>query len=256
MIPKVIHYCWLSEDKYPDKIRRCIDSWKRNLPDYELIKWDFSRIDKSKFKWVSDAFDNRRYAYAADYIRVYALYHYGGIYLDSDVEILKPFDDLLDSPYFMSHEYQSDKIEAAVMGAEKGLPLFKHMLDYYDGQSFILSNGSFNEVTIPTLMMNVIKNQFEMVEIDNVSQINQDYANRYYILPYEYFSPKSYLNGHLHLTDRTYSIHHFSGSWYPKYYQVENAFWHSLGLRNLKILWRIKNLLKYGTLRSNPTKSI
>ena len=100
MISKVIHLCWLSGDPYPEKIKKCIDSWKRVLSDYEIILWDTKRFDLDSSIWVKQAFEAKKYAFAADYIRFYALYHYGGIYMDSDVEVLKSFDDLLHLPYF------------------------------------------------------------------------------------------------------------------------------------------------------------
>lgn len=83
MIPKIIHYCWLSGDEVPENLKKCMDSWKKIIPDYEFVKWDFTKFDKSSSAWVSEAFDNRKYAFACDYIRLYAVYNYGGIYLDS-----------------------------------------------------------------------------------------------------------------------------------------------------------------------------
>lgn len=96
MIPKVIHYCWISGDPFPEKIQKCVDSWKRVLPDYEVVLWDYAKIHALNVRWCEEAIACKKYAFAADYIRFYALYNYGGIYLDSDVEVLKPFDDLLE----------------------------------------------------------------------------------------------------------------------------------------------------------------
>ena len=126
MIPKTIHFCWLSSDPYPEKIQHCINSWKRFLPDYEFVHWNFDRFPRGKSLWVDQAFDSHKYAYAADYIRLYALYNYGGIYLDTDVEVLKSFDDLLSLPYFIGQEPSETGIEAAVLGFEKGNKLI-HM---------------------------------------------------------------------------------------------------------------------------------
>lgn len=135
MIPKIIHLCWLSGDAYPPLIQKCINSWKTVLPDYEIWLWDGKRFDINSSIWVKEAFSVKKYAFAADYIRCYALYHFGGIYLDSDVEVIKSFDDLLHLPYFVGKE-QAGGFEAATMGFEKGHPFFKHMLDYYDGRHF------------------------------------------------------------------------------------------------------------------------
>ena len=116
-IPKIIHYCWLSENPVPEDMLRYMATWKEHLSDYEFIKWDFNRFDINSSVWVKEAFENKKYAFAADYIRFYALYHMGGIYLDSDVEVLKSFDDLLDLPYFVGAE-KAQTPEAAVIGAE------------------------------------------------------------------------------------------------------------------------------------------
>lgn len=251
MIPKVIHYCWLSDDPYPKEIQRCINSWKKYLPDYEFIKWDFSRISKSDFKWVSDAFDNKKYAFAADYIRVYALYHYGGIYLDSDVEVIKSFNDLLKNPYFFCYEYGRDTIEAAVIGAQQHMPFYKYLLDYYNNQSFVGRDGSLFNRTIPSLMRDLISSKYRKFSIDNPDEII-DNPNNIYVLPFDYFSPKNFLDGKIYTTSRSYAIHHFQASWFPRYYQLEQTLWRAVGVRNLMLLWRIRNLFKYGSLRSYP----
>lgn len=99
MIPKKIHYCWLSNDAMPEKLQHCVESWKNNLPDYEIIKWDLKKFPLEKSIWVRQAYERKKYAFAADYIRLYALVTEGGIYLDSDVEVLKTFDDLLHLPF-------------------------------------------------------------------------------------------------------------------------------------------------------------
>ena len=104
MIPKIIHLCWLSGDPYPPKIAKCLKTWEKFLPDYEVVLWDTQRFDLNSSLWVKQAFEKKKYAFAADYIRFYALFHIGGIYLDSDVEVLKSFDDLLDLPYFIGAE--------------------------------------------------------------------------------------------------------------------------------------------------------
>ena len=121
MIPKIIHLCWMSGDPFPSDIQKCIDSWKRILPDYEIWLWDTKRFDLSTSVWVTEAYDKKKYAFCADYIRMYALFNYGGVYLDSDVEVLRSFNDLLTLPYFIGYE-SKQYFEAAVIGAEKGNP--------------------------------------------------------------------------------------------------------------------------------------
>ena len=136
MIPKIIHFCWLSDDEYPKLIKKCIESWKNKLPDYELILWDTKKFDLNSTIWTKQAFEAKKYAFAADYIRLYAVYTYGGIYLDSDVEVLKKFDSLLNLPYFAGLE-QNEIIEAAVFGAEKGTDWVADCMRYYDDRPFI-----------------------------------------------------------------------------------------------------------------------
>ena len=97
MIPKIIHYCWLSNDPIPENLQSYLKTWKEKLPDYEFILWNFNRFEKSSSKWVAQAFDNKKYAFAADYIRLFAVYNFGGFYLDMDIQVLKSFDDLLNN---------------------------------------------------------------------------------------------------------------------------------------------------------------
>lgn len=158
MIPQIIHYCWLSNDPFPPLIKRCLESWHTHLPNYQFILWDTNQIDINSNLWLKQAFENRKYAFAADYIRFYALYHYGGIYLDADVEVFKSFDNLLKEKQFLGEEAGGD-IEAAVMGAEKGLDWVKECLDYYKERPFIKNNGDFDMSPVPLLVSKIISNK-------------------------------------------------------------------------------------------------
>ena len=157
MIPKIIHYCWLSNDSYPEDFKRCIDTWKEKLPDYEFILWNFERFDIKSSLWVKQAFENKKYVFAADYIRLYAIYNYGGIYMDMDIEVLKPFDDILDSPIMIAYENdEKTGIEAGCFGAEKGDELIEKCLSYYENRSFIKDDGSFDDLPLPKIIINFI----------------------------------------------------------------------------------------------------
>ena len=131
MIPKLIHYCWLSGDPIPENLQKCMNSWKKYLPDYEFILWDRNRFDINSTLWTKQAFEAKKYAFAADYIRLYAVYTYGGIYMDMDVEVLKSFNALLSSPYILGLETDNG-IEAGIFGAEKQTPFLKDCLNYYN----------------------------------------------------------------------------------------------------------------------------
>lgn len=138
MIPKIIHYCWFSGDPYPDLVKRCLRSWKRILPDYKLRLWDGNSFDFESVPYAKEGMAAKRWAVASDYIRLYALYTEGGIYLDSDVEVLKSFDSFLNNSFFTGTEpYIVDNkiyydLECAIMGSEKGHPFLKEALDYYN----------------------------------------------------------------------------------------------------------------------------
>ncbi len=212
MIPKIIHWCWLSDDPLPKEIQECVNSWDKVLPDYEIKKWDFSVFPKGKSRWVDQAFEARKFAFAADYIRNYALYTEGGIYLDSDVEVLKSFNPLLHLPYFLGYENGSGCIEAAVMGAEGGNPIFKMLLDYYDTHDFVKMDGSYDILPLPRRLREQWSPHYDSVPIENPEEFVRD-EKKLCILPYDYFSPIHLETRGLMKTDRTYSIHHFAASW-------------------------------------------
>jgi mannosyltransferase OCH1-like enzyme len=204
MIPKKIHYCWLSGDPYPELIQRCIDSWHKYLPDYEYILWDKSKFDIESILWVKEAYESKKYAFAADYIRLYALYTEGGIYLDSDVEVLKDFEPLLTHKSFIGQESIYETVEPAIIGAEPGMEWIKYCLDYYRNKSFYLSSGKPNTYPLPYIVTNIIKTY----------QHNKSLQEMPVIFPSDYFSPKNMKSGHINLTTNTYTIHHYDGSWY------------------------------------------
>lgn len=214
MIPKIIHYCWLGDDPYPKKIQFCIDSWKRLLPDYELMLWDKHRFDIESVRWVKEAYQQKKYAFAADYIRCYALYNYGGIYLDSDVEVVRSYNELLELPYFLGRERVSGHIEAATMGFEKSHPLFRYLMDYYERHAFI-ENGKLNTRPMPRIIRDITTAYYREVDIEQPKDFvhQEDVLN---ILPSDYFSPKE--NEHIYQTENTYSIHHYTGTWHSPIY--------------------------------------
>ena len=198
MIPKIIHYCWLSDDPIPEAFFNYIEGWKEKLQGYEFIKWDFSRFDKNSSAWVSEAFDNKKYAFAADYIRLYAVYNYGGIYMDMDIEVLKSFDDLLDKPYMLAVERPNKNwIEAGCFGAEKGDEFVGTCLKRYKNRHFIKEDGTFDQRPLPQVM-DAVRKKYNF-ELD--------------MYPWYYFTAKSYDTGIESPTDETYAIHHFAGSW-------------------------------------------
>lgn len=207
MIPKIIHYCWLSDDPLPLKIQKFIDGWGDILPDYRIVRWDLETVPN--VDWVREAFINKKYAFASDYVRFYALYHHGGIYLDSDVEVLTSFNNLLGKKSFIGFETGGD-FEAAVIGAEKGSPWIKECLDYYFARHFVRSDGSFDMRPVPLLINEVLFKRFD-IHSGNINRL-QEYRG-VTIYPFEVFSPKNAFNGRVKVTNATRTIHHFEGNW-------------------------------------------
>ena len=239
MIPKVVHLCWLSGDPYPEKIEKCLSTWKKHLPDYEIMLWDTERFDVNSTLWTRQAFEAKKYAFVADYIRFYAVYNYGGIYLDSDIEILKDFDDLLDLPYFIGKESNDIDVEVASFGAEKGTEWVKYCMDYYSDRPFIKPDGSMDTVVCPKIIQAVIKNYYKRIDIKSKADFISD-PNTVCIFPMDWFCAHALAiegtNGpNYKVSDNTYSVHHFAHYWndhFPGgplhwlYYFLTRKDWH------------------------------
>lgn len=196
MIPKIIHYCWLSGDTIPEQLQICMKSWKEKLPDYEFMLWDKNRFNINSILWTKQAYEAKKYAFAADYIRLYAVYTYGGIYLDMDVEVLKSFNNLLERKYILGFEGK-EGIEAGIFGAEKNADWVKTCLDYYSSRSFIKDNGAYDIRPLPSIMYEILSKKY----------------NHLNLLPCDYLTAKSYKTGEITVTENTITIHHFAGSW-------------------------------------------
>ena len=207
----------MSGDPYPAKIQHCLDSWKRLLPDYDFLLWDTNRFPLENSVWVKEAFEAKKYAFAADYIRMYAIYHYGGIYLDSDVEVLKKFDDLLGLPYFIGNESLYDRVEVAAFGAEKGTQWVKECLEYYKDRHFIKLDGSLDKRVMPDVVHDVLISKYKLNHIKTISEFyNNEFV--FNVFPKDWFCA----NVHLKVDDidptyviseNTYCVHHFANSW-------------------------------------------
>ena len=210
MIPKIIHLCWLSGDAFPNKIAKCIDSWKRIMPDYEIVLWDTKRFDLNQSLWVKQAFEKKKYAFAADYIRFYALYTMGGIYLDSDVEVLKRFDDFLDLPYFIGAE-KAGTPEAAIIGAEKGCKWVKDILDTYQDKTFIKEDGTYDMLPLPCRFHHILTGlnyKFHLIhKIVNYEAVEK----QMYVFDCDFFNSRNAIE--VRQTPKSYCAHNYAGGW-------------------------------------------
>ena len=209
-IPKKIHYCWLSGDPYPELVKHCLASWKRHLPDYEFVLWDRQRFDIVEVPWVKEAFEAHKYAFAADYIRLYALYQEGGIYLDADVEVIKSFDELLDQPSFIGFEYSGD-LEPAVIGAQPRCSWIAECLRHYEGRHFVQTDGTRDMAPLPLIVAEMLEKLDIMPDFAPLMDPSIHPIVTFY--PAEFFSPKDRISNSIRLTGLTYAVHHFDGQW-------------------------------------------
>lgn len=212
MIPKIIHLCWLSGDEYPENIKICIDSVYTCLPDYEIKIWTKDNFDINSVLWVKEAFEAKKYAFAADYIRFWTLYNYGGIYLDSDVQVLKSFDDFLDCKSFIGFEYLNIP-EAAIVGSEAGCSWVKECLNWYNERSFFTKSGEMKKDIVPYLVKLVLEKHYGRKITDTGKIQSLDDLTLY---PYQWFSPKNYFNGKIVVSENTVCVHRFASAWEPE----------------------------------------
>ena len=156
-IPKIIHYCWFGGKDKPEVIKKYINSWKEKLRDYEIKEWNESNFDISSNIFVKQAYESGKYAFVSDYVRVYALYNYGGIYMDTDVEVKQPFsDEILGNDSFWGFE-EKNYIATSTIGTKKGNKLIKRFLDSYDGKEFIKEDGEIDTLTNVAIVSNIIE---------------------------------------------------------------------------------------------------
>ena len=218
MIPKIIHFCWLSNDPYPEKIRVYMDRWKEIMPDFEFVHWNFDRFPMEKSIWVEQAFKCRKYAFAADYIRLYALYNYGGFYLDTDVEVLKSFEPLVNLNSAICWQRDIAGLEVAAFGVSSHCPWIKQVLDRYENRLFIKEDGTFDIEVLPEVVERCLReSNFQLKTVDSMQEalLCQDELC-IPIFTSEFFSPKSYVTKQIQKTQNTFCVHHFEGSWLSK----------------------------------------
>ena len=208
-IPKVLHYIWVGGKPKPQQIVDYLNSWKKVCPDYEIVEWNESNLDIDSVPFAKEAYKNKKWAFVTDYFRLWILYNYGGIYMDTDVELVKPLDEYLCHHGFSGFE-NDVLIPTAVMGAEKGNRYIKWLLDYYDGKHFENPDGSLDTMTNVRVISAMTKVKFD-IALNNTYQEIDDGNFVYY--PHDYFCPKDYVTQKINSTENTHAIHHFTGTW-------------------------------------------
>ena len=209
-IPKIIHYCWFGNKEKPLIVKKCLNSWKNKLSEYEIKEWNEKNFDINSNQFVKQAYEAGKFAFVSDYVRVYALYNYGGIYMDTDVEVYKLFsEEILKNESFWGFE-EKNYIATSTIGAKKDNSLIKSFLESYDDKNFIKNNGEFDTLTNVAIVTEMIKGLG--VNLDGSYQEVKGVATIY---PQEYFSPYDYINCYSKKTKTTYTEHHFYKSWLP-----------------------------------------
>lgn len=211
MIPKKIHYCWVGGNPLPTSVKKCIASWKKYCPDYEIIEWNENNYDFTKNQYMKDAYEAKKWGFVPDYARVDIIYHHGGIYLDTDVQIIRNFDSLLICKSFFGFEDDGNNKFYVNLGhgfaGEKENPILKDIMDSYQALSFYNHDGSQNLTPSPILNSTVLE-KYGFVMDNHYQSINDNI-----IYPGDFFDPKSFITGLLSITENTYSIHHYDASW-------------------------------------------
>ena len=209
-IPKVIHYCWFGKGKMPKLANKCIESWKKYCPDYKIICHNEDNFDMTQNRYLNEAYKAGKWAFVSDYARLKIIYDNGGIYLDTDVELIKPIDDLLKLDGFMGFDEKGIVATGLGFGAQKGNKIVSEFLKDYDNIPFALPDGSYDLTPCPDRNTESLKRLG--MDVNNKNQKFMDMT----FLPSEFLCPMDYYTGKKTITENTYSIHHYSASWTSK----------------------------------------
>jgi len=253
-IPKVIHYCWFGGNPLPPLAKKCIASWKKYAPDYEIIQWNEDNFDINCCIYTRQAYAEKKYAFVSDYTRFLVLYQCGGIYFDTDVELLQPPDLLVKDGPFMGQEAGPDgeKLDIKVapglgLGAFAGMSLYQEILTYYDTLSFLKEDGTPNFTTIVEYITDILLRHGlrNVPDIQTVCDIK--------IYPTEYLCPKNFYTGERNITKHTYSIHHYVASWAQKSARGQCSIFlqRMLGNQGFDTLRRFYRRIKFGKQAGN-----
>lgn len=231
MIPKIIHYCWFGRNPLPPLAINCIESWKKFFPDYEIKEWNEDNFDVNIIPYTSEAYAAKKYAFVSDYARFWILYNFGGLYFDTDVEVIKPMDAIIEKGAFMGLEKDYDPQAGATacnavapglgLGCNPGLGLYKKILDLYQSLHFNNPDGTINLKTVVDYTTELLM-EYGLKNVSGIQKVGD-----IYIYPSEYFCPINITSKKLHITQNTYTIHHYMASW-----------------ANKDMRWYIKNVIR------------
>lgn len=243
-IPKVIHYCWFGRNPLPKSVRRCIESWRRYLPGYEIREWNEDNFDVDIIPYTHEAYERKKYAFVSDFARFYILYHHGGVYFDTDVKVIRPMDDIISRGAFMGIEQSKTSLgvnPGLGIAAEPETELYRTMLDYYAALHFADADGVQLPGTVVKHTTDVLY-RYGFVPENRIQQVAG-----VWIYPNDWFNPLDDATGRLTVTDNTRSIHLYSKTWVDNYGPVR--IWITRWLHRIFGIERIQRLKKYITIR-------
>lgn len=232
MIPKKIHYCWFGRNPLPESAQKCIASWRKYLPDYEIVEWNEDNFDVNSIPYTMQAYQAKKYAFVSDYARFKILYEHGGLYFDTDVEVIRPMDDIIARGPFMGFEINpcpqrpcGAVAPGLCLGAIAEMTLYKSILDYYRTLDFINADGSHNTTDA---VVNITTRELIKVGLEDKAGIQK--VADITIYPAEYFNPFDDATGRLNKTNNTYTIHWYSKTWLnvSPMRQVLSRYYHRL----------------------------
>ena len=233
-IPKIIHYCWFGGNPLPKLALKCIESWKKYLPDYEIKEWNENNYDVRKIPYIAQAYDKKKFAFVSDYARFDILYQYGGIYFDTDVEVIKDLSPIIEKGAFAGVESPGVLASGLGLGSPAGTFIFKEIIESYKNSSFLRNDNSLNLTTVVERVSNIYKKYgFTINDEIQVVEGTTIYTS-------EYFCPLNPESGTLCITDNTYTIHHYTASWTipfrKKYMTLRTKLASVIGIKMAKII--------------------
>lgn len=244
MIPKLIHYCWFGQKPLPELALKCIASWKKFLPDYEIKEWNEVNFDVNQTPYSKQAYKCKKYAFVSDYARFKIMHKYGGVYFDTDVEVIRPLDDIVAKGSFFGTEAINNKIycnPGLGFGCEAGQNICSEMIKQYERSTFFLPNGKLNLKTVVIRFSETLKEQGFVFSPETT-----EFKGLHFYSP-EYFSPIDFLTRKNNISPKTRTVHHYAASWVNKYDNMSwfAKLWNILHLPNTNIRSIIKKLPKH-----------
>jgi mannosyltransferase OCH1-like enzyme len=223
-IPKIIHFCWFGGKPLSALGKKCLASWEKYLPEYQIMRWDENNFDVNSVPYTKESYQLKKYAFVSDYVRYKVLYDFGGIYMDTDVEVLKNLDEFLENEAFTGFEDEQMVAPGLILGSVQGNSLIKDMVEIYQYSHFVNLDNTLNLKTGPQILTELLLNRGleKKDEYQKISGLS--------IYPKEYFCPKSWITLKLDITPNTFTIHHYEGTWIPKFQKFKKYIRNLLGI--------------------------